>query len=157
MNEFNYDDSAYLAHHGIKGMKWGVRKDKSSYRTSDAIKSRIKKASFSRGNENYVRLGRNLELATNAPARKAMRKRHAKGMAIAAGLGAGALGAAAIAGGISAANKKKNGYGSYREIDENYRLPNNNYDQYSPYNNSHNGNPNYDYYKKQKFNYPAVR
>ena len=43
MNEFNYDDSKYLAHHGVKGMHWGVRKDRSSYRTSDNIKRFVKK------------------------------------------------------------------------------------------------------------------
>lgn len=43
MNEFNYDDSAYLAHHGVKGMKWGVRKDKSAYRTSSNIKQFIRR------------------------------------------------------------------------------------------------------------------
>lgn len=43
MNEFNYDDSAYLAHHGVKGMKWGVRKDRSAYRTSGNLKRFIKK------------------------------------------------------------------------------------------------------------------
>lgn len=43
MNEFNYDDSAYLAHHGVKGMKWGVRKDRSAYRTSGNLKRFIRK------------------------------------------------------------------------------------------------------------------
>lgn len=116
MNEFNYDDSAYLAHHGVKGMKWGVRKDRNSYlsntrarRTSEAIKSRIKKSSFSRGDEKYVRLDKFHAVAANKPAYKATLKRKLKRIGKGAAIGAGvAAGATAIGLGINAARKKKN-------------------------------------------------
>lgn len=88
-----YDDE-YLAHHGVKGMKWGVRKDKSSYLSRTRLGQSIKKASFSRGNENYVRLGKRHAIATNGPAYKATVKRKLKrvpkNLAIGAGLAAGA-------------------------------------------------------------------
>lgn len=38
-----YSDE-YLAHHGVKGMKWGVRKDRNDYRTTaDRVKRFIRK------------------------------------------------------------------------------------------------------------------
>ena len=30
----NYETASYLCHHGVKGMKWGVRKDKNRVSTS---------------------------------------------------------------------------------------------------------------------------
>lgn len=105
MNEFNYDDSAYLMHHGVKGMKWGVRKSKDSYRigkTSNAIKNRISKSTFNRGDEKYIRLDRRHALAANGSAYKSTLKRRAKRMAIGAGIAGGAmLGAAALGAGAA--------------------------------------------------------
>jgi hypothetical protein len=76
MNEFNYDDSAYLAHHGVKGMHWGVRKDKSAYRTSSNIKQFIrrngKKIAIGAGAATIgaAALGAGLGLATSQKARQ---------------------------------------------------------------------------------------
>lgn len=124
MNEFNYDDSAYLAHHGIKGMKWGVRKSRDSYRTgktSIPIKKRLK--STISNTKSFVKS-----------------KRGKKVLATAAGIGAAT---GATIGALNAYSKAKarkdmqrNGYGSYRETYDTLpwnALPNNNYDQYSPY------------------------
>lgn len=124
MNEFNYDDSAYLAHHGIKGMKWGVRKSRDEYRssrTSGAIRNRLAKTS-----SNFKSFA------------KSKRGRRALAVAAGAGATAGAITGAALVGSKIARNRNnnRNGYGSYQEIDngyDGYRLPYNNYDQYNPY------------------------
>lgn len=119
MNEFNYDDSAYLAHHGIKGMKWGVRKDRSSYRTSDAIKSRLRKRiddrTFTRGDEKYL-LTSARGIPMNKAGLKASYKGKAKRLAVGAGVAGATLGAVAIGAGIAKHRKNKNnGYHSYND------------------------------------------
>lgn len=77
MNEFNYDDSAYLAHHGVKGMKWGVRKDRSAYKTSDRVKGFIKR------NGKKIAIGAGIAagtaLAVGATAAGVNKYRHSQG------------------------------------------------------------------------------
>lgn len=79
MNEFNYDDSAYLAHHGVKGMKWGVRKDRSAYRSDDERRQR----------------------------RRTIAKRIAIGTGIAAGVAGAGLGAYAIGKHLKTSEKRR--------------------------------------------------
>lgn len=99
-----YDDE-YLAHHGVKGMKWGVRKAK------DAYKTRLKNSTFYKGDEKYIKLTKRKAMAANKEAYKATLKRKAKRLAIGAGVATAAAGA--VGAGLGIANSirnKKNGY-----------------------------------------------
>lgn len=153
MNEFNYDDSAYLAHHGIKGMKWGVRKDRSAYRTSDAIKSRLKKRidarTFTRGDEKYL-LTRASGIPINKAGLKASYKGKAKRLAVGAGVAGATLGAVAIGAGIAKHKKNKNRGGGYLSQEQTDRYMGVNNSGYSGSGNRYNDNDAYEAYIQRR-------
>ena len=117
MGHYGYaiDSEKYLAHHGIKGQKWGVRKSR----------------------DNYKSLGVSKRLRSTASNLKSFAKSKRGRRVLAAGIGTAAgIGAAAgIAGTIAGKRiKNKSNNGSYQEINDNrYLLPYNNHDQYNPY------------------------
>ena len=69
----------------------------------NAIKSRINKTTFNKGNEKYIGIGK---IAANGPAYKSTLKRKAKRFAVGAGIAAGVgLGAAAVGAGAAGIHK----------------------------------------------------